>query len=151
MRFDIDTVSLLQKSIQKDGWLDLPSQGYSMYPTIQNGDICRFVPCSGNQLKKGDVILFWTESGQLVAHRYYYSKENEDGNLQYFCKGDTNTSFDQSIGNENILGTLKYIDKGNHKVFPNQLRIHLWGWLIMNQPILTDFLRRYLNRKNVLL
>ncbi|MGI8384835.1 signal peptidase I [Robertmurraya sp. P23] len=150
MRFDSDTVSLLQKTIQKDGWLDLPSQGYSMYPTIQNGDLCRFVPCSGNQLKKGDVILFWSETGQLIAHRFYYSKVR-DGKLQYFCKGDTNIGFDQPIEYENILGTLKYIDKGNRKVFPNQLRIHLWGRLIMNHPILTDFLRRYLNRKSVFL
>lgn len=148
MRFDSDTVSLLQKAIQKDGWLDLPSQGYSMYPTIQNGDICRFVPCSGKELNKGDVILFRTESGQLVAHRFYYSKAR-DGKRQYFCKGDTNISFDQPIEYENILGTLKYIDKGNRKVFPNQLRLSLWGKLIMSLPILTDLLRSYLNKRSV--
>jgi signal peptidase I len=147
MRFDIETVSLLQTAIQKDGWLDLPSQGFSMYPTIQNGDICRFVPCSGNQLKKGDVILFWTESGQLVAHRFYYSKLR-DGKLHYYCKGDTNISYDQPIGYENILGALEYIQKRNRKVFPNQIHTYLWGRLIIQLPMLSGILRRYLSRRS---
>lgn len=150
MRFDIDTVSLLQKAIQKDGWLDLPSQGFSMYPTIQNGDICRFVPCIGNKLKKGDVILYCTESGQLVAHRFYYSK-GRDGKLKYFCKGDTNISFDQPIEYENILGTLKYIQKGKRKVFPDQIHTYLWGRLIIQLPMLSGILRRYLNRRSAYL
>lgn len=150
MRFDANTVTLLQKAILKDGWIDLPSQGYSMYPTIQSGDICRFVPCSENQLKKGDVILFWSESGQLVAHRFYYHTKR-DGKLLFFCKGDTNISFDQPIGFENILGTLRYIKKGNRKVFPDQIRSYLWGSLIIRLPILSGILRRYLNKRSAYL
>lgn len=150
MKFDANTVTLLQKAITKDGWIDLPSQGFSMFPTIQSGDICRFVPCSGSQLKKGDVILFWSESGQLIAHRFYYHTMRE-GKLQFFCKGDTNISFDQPIGFENIIGTLKYIQKRNRKVFPEQIQSYLWGSLIVRLPMLSGILRRYLNKRSAYL
>lgn len=150
MIFDPHTVSLLKSTLRDNGSIDLESQGTSMFPVIRSGDVCRFVPFYPNHLKKGDVILFWTETRQLVAHRFYYSLTRE-GKLFYFCKGDTNLGFDQPITVDRILGTLQYIKKDNKKVYRYNLLTYLWGLLIMHIPLLPKLIRKYLNKRSVLI
>lgn len=98
--------------LQKQGWVDIPSSGVSMYPLIKEGDICRFIPLGSKELKKGDVVLFVSNQGQLIGHRYY---ENfvENGVLYYVCKGDTNISVDSPVLTSQLIGKLVCIKKRN--------------------------------------
>lgn len=145
MLFDHNTVLLLKSTIKKDGWLELPSFGNSMYPYIQQGNLCRFALCQPELLKKGDVILFYTKAGQLIAHRLVSIKIVE--NQRFFqLKGDTNLGVDQLIDEGQILGKLISVQK-KHGIVTQEGRLaRFWGKVILTCPVLSGILRRYLNK-----
>lgn len=146
MFIDHNTFLLLKTTIKKDGWLELPSFGNSMYPFIQQGNLCRFAHCQTALLKKGDVILFYTKTGQLIAHRLVSIKIVE--NQRFFqLKGDTNLGVDQLVGEDQILGKLISVQK-KHGIVTQEGRLaRFWGKVILTFPILSGILRRYLNNK----
>lgn len=146
MLIDNHTLSLLKRTIKKDGWLELPAHGNSMYPFIQQGNLCRFIPCPSSQLKKGDVILFYSQTGQLIAHRFV-NVTNIDNQLFFLFKGDTNLGYDQLIREEFILGKLASVQKKRLTIIPQHFLARCWGKMILTFPFLSGMLRKYINRK----
>lgn len=146
MLIDESTFNLLKSSINKDGWLTLPAYGNSMFPYIQQGDKCKFTPCEPASIKKGDVILFLSEKGKLVAHRFVQKKTINNKRIFLF-KGDTNLGMDQPIEEGKILGRLLSIEKQKMKITSNHFIARLWGNLILKIPALSGILRRLINRK----
>lgn len=142
MQVSTETVFLISKKIEKIGWIDLPAIGNSMFPFIRKDDICRFVACKPDDLKKGDIVLFYTSTGQLVAHRFYktiiHNKEE-----QYLFKGDTNVRFDEPICTEQIIGELAVIQKKRVIIDKNSRIVRIWNWIIC-VPITSRLLRKYL-------
>lgn len=137
---------LIKEVIQKQGWVDLPAEGTSMYPLIKQGNICRFVSCEAMKLKKGEIILFHTLSGSLVAHRLL-STEWMNKQVTYRLKGDTNFGADEPISQEQLIGKLTSINKGNYQIKLPSFSVHVWSQMILLFPIITAFLRAYLNRR----
>lgn len=142
MQFNQDIISVLQRTIKKKGWISLPSEGNSMFPLIQQGEVCRFESFDPTTTKKGDIILFWSTGGKLVAHRVY-----EIGN-PYICKGDTNIQFDEPVRLERILGKLVSIKKQNREIKLNQALVAIWSKLILTFPFICTILRVYLNSRD---
>ncbi|WP_226677949.1 S24/S26 family peptidase [Mesobacillus jeotgali] len=143
MLFDQETILFLKVAIEKDGFLELPAHGNSMFPLIQRGDVCRFVPCRPDSLVKGDIILFHTNQGQLIAHRFIHAETG-----YYLFKGDTNLGYDRPATSEQIIGKLISIKKKSHDVSIDNTSVKLWGKLIMTLPVLSGILRKYLNWKS---
>lgn len=146
MLFDSQTFELLKNKVHSDGFIDLPAYGNSMFPLIRKGEICRFIFADPSKLIKGDIVLFHSVTGQLVAHRLSNTKEF-DGNRVFILKGDTNLGFDQPIKEQQILGVLAYVQKGNKRVHMKGYSASFWGWLILSLPILSGWLRSYINKK----
>lgn len=143
MLFDQETILFLKVAVEKDGYLELPAHGNSMFPLIQRGDVCRFVPCSPDSLVKGDMILYHTHQGQLIAHRFIRVKEG-----RFLFKGDTNLGYDLPAEPEQIIGKLTSIKKKSQDVSIHNSSVELWGKLIMSLPVLSGLLRKYLNWKS---
>lgn len=101
---------------------------------------------SNDILKKGDVILFYTKTGQLIAHRLVSIKIVNNQRL-FQLKGDTNLGFDQLIGEDQILGKLVSVQKKHRILTPEGRFARFWGKVILTFPALSGILRRYLNRK----
>ena len=146
MLIDIHTFTLLKKTINRDGWLELPASGNSMFPYIQKGNLCRFVACKPFLFKKGDVILYYSQTGQLIAHRFVRSTTEKNQSL-FLLKGDTNLGYDQLIEENRIIGKLVTIQKQHIKFAPDHFISVLWGKLILTFPILSGILRKHLNKK----
>jgi signal peptidase I len=146
MLLDSRTFLLLKSKVQSEGFIDLPAYGNSMFPFIKKGNLCRFTSALPSDLKKGDIVLFHSVTGQLVAHRLSDTKEL-DGNRVFILKGDTNLGFDQPIIEQQIIGVLTYIQKGDKRVHMNEFSASFWGWLILSLPILSGWLRSYINFK----
>jgi signal peptidase I len=146
MLIDQTTFELLKSTINKDGWLELPAYGNSMFPFIQEGNICRFIPFDPHLIKKGDVILFISKTGQLIAHRYIVDQIKNNKRV-YLFKGDTNLGIDVMIEQSQILGKLELIKKQHFTYTPNNFISVLWGKLILAIPVLSGILRKYLNWK----
>ena len=115
MLIDIHTFTLLKKAIYRDGWLELPASGNSMFPYIQKGNLCRFVPCKASLFKRGDVILYYSQTGQLIAHRFVENTTVKDQSL-FLLKGDTNLGFDQPIEEHWVLGKMVSVQKKQVKI-----------------------------------
>jgi signal peptidase I len=146
MLFDSKTFIMLKKKVQSEGFIDLPAYGNSMFPLIRKGDLCRFTFSYPSKLKKGDIVLYHSVTGQLVAHRLSNAKELH-GNPVFILKGDSNLGFDQPVEEQQIIGVLAYIQKGDKRVQMKGFSASFWGWLILSIPILSGLLRSYINKK----
>ncbi|WP_338419223.1 signal peptidase I [Mesobacillus foraminis] len=120
--------------------------GNSMFPLIQQGNLCRFVSCQAVEMKKGDVVLYYSKTGQIIAHRFVEMKFMNDTSY-FYLKGDTNLGFDAPIKEHQIIGKLVSIQKGDRDVHSNGLALDLWGKLVIAIPALSGILRKYLNCK----
>ena len=125
MLFDEQTIILFKSVIRKNEYFDLPAEGTSMFPFIQEGDLCRFCECDSLQLKKGDVALFYTNTGQLIVHRFYGRKVVDD-EMYYIFKGDTNLGIDQPVLQEQIIGKLLFIKKRKSIMYASHFSASLW-------------------------
>ncbi|WP_077623675.1 signal peptidase I [Sediminibacillus massiliensis] len=146
MQVNAKTCLIIKEIIKKRGWVELPAQGTSMFPVIQEGDICRFVSCETKNLQKGDIILFQDSTGKLVTHRYV--KSYEELNEQFYLfKGDTNLGLDAPIAKDKIIGKLFLIKKKKTVKKASSLSLVVWGAVIIRCPIVSGWLRSYLNKK----
>jgi signal peptidase len=136
----------LQRLIKKRGWIDIPSSGVSMFPLIKEGDICRFQPIeSTNDLKKGDIILFVTLQGNLVAHRFCEKfMKNEDP--FFIFKGDTNYNPDPPVEEWQIAGKLVQIKKRSLTLKSQGALFQLWGGIVHLMPSLPRYCKS-INRR----
>lgn len=140
------TIQIIANVIKRDGAIELPAQGNSMFPLIKEGNICRFDSCTKGAMKKGDIILFRTAAGRVVAHRFYKTV-SINNRMYYLFKGDTNLDFDEPVECELVIGRLAFIRKSKLNIHAGNLAANLWGRLILSFPILSHLLRLYLNKK----
>jgi signal peptidase len=138
---------LMKQTIDTNGSIAISAQGSSMFPLIREGNICRFLPVVENSFSKGDIILFRSDSGQLIAHRYLSVIHLVDECL-YVCKGDTNVGYDKPIRIEQMLGVLYSIRKGRKDILVSDLSVSFWTKAIVTLPLLSRWLNRYISRKN---
>lgn len=145
MQFNQDTVELLLITIKKYGWIDLPSYGTSMYPYIKKGNICRFVHFDEMNVKKGDILLYHTSSGQLIAHRLLSVLKQNNSKKQFILKGDTNLCPDEPINQNQIIGKLVTIVTTKRKIYANTFPSIIWSNIILSFPNVSKLLRYYLS------
>ncbi|WP_078432611.1 signal peptidase I [Metabacillus halosaccharovorans] len=145
MQFNQGTVELLIRTINKYGWMDLPSYGISMYPYIKKGNICRFVQFDEMNVKKGDVLLYHASSGQLIAHRLLAVQKTDTCQKQFILKGDTNLITDDPINKTQIIGKLATIENTKRKRYVSDLSSIMWSYIMLSFPIVSKLLRYFLS------
>ncbi len=143
MQANQEIIALITNTIKKDGWIDLPAQGISMFPFIREGNICRFISQKTSMVKKGDIVLFYSLTGQLIAHRLYKSFVYE-GEQLFLFKGDSNLGFDDLVREKQIIGKLTHIQGRN--VQSENFFANLYARLILVSPILSSLFRMYLEK-----
>jgi signal peptidase len=127
--------------LKKKGWVDIPSNGNSMYPLIKEGNICRFISIK-EKLVRGDIILYLSEEGHLVGHRYLHSYV-ENGALYHIFKGDTNFSPDPPVNENQLIGKLAWIKKKHLCFQAKGLLANWWGAVVLTLPVLPRFCKRF--------
>lgn len=140
MQVNETTIILLKRTIENQGWIELPSEGFSMYPFIRRGDVCRFGVFE--TVSKGEILLFHTAEGRLVAHRYYKKKEEH-----YFFKGDTNECMDSPVQKGQIIGKLISIKKKKMVVQMDRFFPKSYGFAVSSTHFTARFFRFFLRRK----
>lgn len=137
---------LIRRQLNEFGFVDIPSSGYSMFPSIRPGDVCQFGPVVQEQLMIGDVLLFVNEEGKLIGHRLIRMTLSEDGMI-FECKGDTNNYPDLTVTSDRMLGKLAMIRRVNSKgksitIPANHYLFSAWGKVMLRLPILSSSLRK---------
>lgn len=136
----------MKQTIDTNGSIAVSAQGSSMFPLIHEGNICRFRPVEEKRFGKGDIILFRSDSGHLIAHRLL-SVIRLDDECLYVCKGDTNVGYDKPIRVEQMLGILYSIRKGRKDILVSDLSVSFWTKAIVTLPLLSRGLNRYITSK----
>ena len=137
--------TLIKEVMDKKGWMDLPAEGMSMYPLINEGNRCRFVTLKDATIEKGDIILFQNSSGQLVAHRFLCI-EFCGNQVKYLFKGDTNLGCDELVSEEQMIGKLVKIRKENVTLSLSHPLAKVWSKLILQFRFISSFLQLLLNK-----
>lgn len=142
----IDEAMFIIKVLKRYGVIDLTAEGTSMFPLIKDGDICQFISCETNNLQRGDIALFFSTSGKLVAHRLYQIKK-QNNCIYFLFKGDSNLVLDHPVPSEQVIGKLNYIQKRKKKIPSKSKLFSLWSNVIIKIPFTSYLLRYYLNKR----
>lgn len=137
---------IAQRQLKRNGSVDIPSKGCSMFPAIRSGDVCRFVPIDGERLMMGEIVLFADDGGQLVGHRLVRIT-GSPRNRRFVCKGDTNRYPDEPIARERIIGKLTHVQRSNKAgrtriIAANGSLFAAWGTIMFKFPQLSIWLRK---------
>ena len=85
----------------------LSVQSGSMAPTLKTGDLILSLSNNETDYSPQDIIVFKSQSGNLVTHRVVTKQETESGTA-YTTKGDANNTNDADlVKDEDILGQVK--------------------------------------------
>lgn len=106
----------------------IPLEGSSMQPLIRRGiDPVTIVPLQ-RPLKKGDVILFKTNSGRYVVHRVWRLKDGTVCTL-----GDNCRNSDGWIPEESILGQAVCYSRNGRRYRLDTRSARIWGrvWMCL--------------------
>jgi signal peptidase I len=84
--------------------------GSSMHPTIRSDELITVVPIKPHEIKRGNIILFRTQFGSVMAHRVIGINQLATG-LQFITRGDAATDCDRPVGAEQVLGRVISVER----------------------------------------
>lgn len=136
--------TVLLRNLHRRGYVEIASEGYSMYPFIRPGDVCKFIPCDVTKLVAGDVVLYVSQSGRLVGHRLLHVI-GIPLNMGIVLQGDTNVHSDGLISTDAVLGRLIEIRRGRRVIVTHLGIARVWTLLILKVPLMSKSVRKWLH------
>lgn len=85
--------------------------GDSMNPTIACGEYVRVEPCSGTEVRRGDVLLIDAARG-LTAHRLVRIRRAGGGPISLITRGDNSLRNDSPVAPSSVLGRVTAVERG---------------------------------------
>ncbi|MBP1663810.1 MAG: transporter related protein, partial [Bacteroidetes bacterium] len=112
-------IDLAEVLLEDKNTLSIRVSGFSMYPVLQEGDICYVEKCNTEELKKGDIIVF-RDGKQLIAHRLLHIQKTDNGYLLK-TRGDNNRFDDNPFTDDFLSGKLVRYQRNNKTCSFNSL------------------------------
>jgi len=136
---------LFLQVLRSSGAARLAVTGTSMLPAIWPGDVLEVCRQGVDEVQRGDVVLF-RRDGRLVAHRVVETFDGEGGSL-LVTRGDRQRATDPPISNEELLGRVTKVLRGNRRKVP-RLNFACWvgAWILSRSEFLTRVLVHLSNR-----
>ena len=100
--------------------------GYSMRPTIRDGEAVTVEPVEPGKVKKGDIILYRAARG-VIAHRVVRIERREDEARVFHLRGDASNSCDAPVSAEQILGRVVSVERNGRTLCLVNLRAKILG------------------------
>ena len=91
------------------------ARGASMWPSIRDGDVVKIQPMGSTAIRRGDVVLYYSGQGRLVAHRVA-NRCTQQGCVELLMQGDALTRPDGLVPQEQVLGRLVAIQRSGRCV-----------------------------------
>ena len=115
--------------------------GWSMHPTIKDGETIMVEPVAPSAVKTGDIILYQFDSG-VVVHRVVRVEKN-NGTPLFILRGDALGSHDEPVAVEQVLGKVVFVERNGRSMNP-------YGWksrIFLRAHTCASRLKRLLLRK----
>ncbi|WKB35476.1 hypothetical protein QS257_18385 [Terrilactibacillus sp. S3-3] len=112
------TAWLIQRTVEKNGRIELPAHGQSMYPFIRKDDLCTFAACPASSLKQGDIALYIAKNGRLIAHRFIRPIFQVHQNCLFSRATRTCFRMHRSAPNRSSANWSPFAKHGSDSVFP---------------------------------
>jgi signal peptidase I len=109
--------ALLADLTQRGARIRLEVRGRSMRPLLRDGDCVTVAGAEAGSLRRGDLILFRTDTGQLLLHRIRTVARG--ARPRFYTRGDSSETPDRPIGASNIVGRVIRVD------YPARHGLHL--------------------------
>lgn len=107
----VERLSLFQDILSSGSFLRVRVTGRSMTPFLGGGDILTIRKVSASSLKKGDLVFFKNLDEYPVIHRVVKKQKHRDG-ITFQTRGDALIGFDERVREEEILGKVCVVEKG---------------------------------------
>jgi signal peptidase I len=98
--------------------------GWSMHPTIRNGEIITVVPIGESPIQVGDIVLY-RRGRAAVAHRVIRVQSASGRSGAFVLRGDAALSCDRPIQLAQVLGRVMAIERDGRGVRLDHMRS---GW-----------------------
>ncbi|NIM95876.1 MAG: hypothetical protein GTO18_19425 [Anaerolineales bacterium] len=140
-----DFADLAVEVLHRGDMLRFKAHGASMAPFIKDGDILSILPVEESELQIGNVVLYQSESGSLLAHRIVKRSRNE-GQWILTVQGDARFALVEEVYPDQVLGRVVCVQRGM-----NIHHLNRWPWQLVSLlwvefTLLFNFLRRALGR-----
>jgi hypothetical protein len=113
-----------------------------MLPAAWPGDVLSICRSGAIQALPGDIVLF-ARNGGLVAHRVV-ERVIDHGTRFWITRGDRLRDNDPPVSQEELLGRITAIQRGNHRIVP---RLTFWGrmasWILRRSEFCTRVLLHF--------
>ena len=128
--FDLEEyLPIISEVIESGGEFRLFPRGTSMLPLIRQGVDSVVLVRSIGKNRRGDVILYRRESGQLVLHRIVKAERNGT----YTLCGDNQTQLEKGIRQGAVLAVVSAFYRGEKRVQKGAVSLEIYErfWCVM--------------------
>ena len=120
-----EMLPLIEDQLNKGGEVRFSPNGTSMLPLLRQGIDEVVIAKYNGGLRKFDIPFYRRKNGQFVLHRLV--KKTKNG--EYFMCGDHQSELESGITDENIIGVVSRIHRGNKVIRSGSLSFYLWAIL----------------------
>jgi len=121
---DSETQRTFAALMKEKGGIRLRASGYSMYPYIRPGDICRFER-TGHPLRPGQIGLVVSDKGILYSHRLH--RIGYQSGFVYQFRGDMNPAYDNPVRPYQVIGIMTELDRKGKILPEGQRSRRMWA------------------------
>jgi signal peptidase len=89
--------------------------GFSMYPTIRDGEAVTVEPINAHKVRRGDILLYRTER-RVIAHRVVGVVEGTNAKRVFTLRGDSLSSCDAPVNQEQVLGRVVSVERKGRRI-----------------------------------
>lgn len=114
------------------------ADGSSMCPFILPGDTLEAIPMTGNEIRRGEVLLVEAGDNRLIAHRVILTRKQGEETL-FMTRGDACSTSDGWFHLDQIMGRVIAIEHNSRRInllaANQQVRVWLWNILVRFSPV----------------
>jgi signal peptidase len=108
-------VETIEELLDRGHAVRFAATGWSMHPTIRNGETITVVPLADSVIRKGDILLYRHGRGAL-AHRVIRMHPSSGQSLKLTLRGDAADCSDEPIRFEQLLGRVLSVERNGRTV-----------------------------------
>ena len=118
-------VQMLEALLREGHPVRFRAPGWSMHPTIRNGEIITVAPVGRAPIRTGDVLLY-REGGAAIAHRVVRVRSGAADRPTFVLRGDAADSCDQPIAVEQVLGRVLAVERAGRAIVVSRVN-RIWS------------------------